>query len=450
MKITEKCKIIFNMLEASNKEAYLVGGCVRDALLGKEPHDYDFTTNATPEEIAEIFKDYPLGLVGAVYGTIVVNIDGENFEVTTYRKDGEYSDGRRPDDVVFTSDIEDDLSRRDFTVNAIAYNPNTGYVDPFNGQEDIKKGVIRAVGNPQERFVEDPVRMLRAIRFATQLDFNIDKETSHAMFECKNLLSVVARERYTKEFKKIMASDIVPDYLYKYWDVLFSDYPEFIAYDGFDQKNPAHIYDLKGHTIEAIRYYSGNNVNAKIALLFHDIGKLTTQVETDNGVCRYYGHPDVSEEITKRILQDMRFENAEIKEICTLVKYHDNKIPLEIKPMKRWILKLGETGIRDLFDVSEADCLAHNPAMTSKRLNYLADARKSMEEALQDMSAFSKKDLKINGRDIIDLGYSEGKIVGDVLEDIFQKVLDKELANEKEKLIEYVKNLRLEENLEIG
>lgn len=439
MNIPENVRIVMNKLNESDKEAFLVGGCVRDFLMGLTPNDWDIATNATPSEILKIFKDFKQDYKGIAYGTVVIIVNGENVEVTTYRKDGEYLDGRHPEEVFFSDSITEDLSRRDFTINAIAYSPEKGFIDPFNGLNDINNKLIKCVRDPDERFIEDPVRILRGIRFAAKLGFKIDEETEKSMFENKRFLRFVTFERYSKEFKKISHEKVFPEILDKYWEILFSREKSLLDFIGFDQKHPHHVYDLKQHTIEAIKNYQGDNYLIKIALLLHDVGKPYSQTFGPDGVAHYYGHAKLSEEIARDILYELRFEVEEIEYITLLIKHHDSKIPIEDFPLKKWILKYGEKTIMDMLDVSMADCLAHNPNFIEKRKNYIEKVRNRIPEIIKEISIPNKKHLKINGYDIISLGFSEGKKIGEILDDVFDKVLAEELINNKDVLLNYIK-----------
>lgn len=439
MQISDEIKFIFDKIEAAGKEVFLVGGCVRDSIMGKTPHDYDFTTSATPTEIINIFNDYTLDMVGIAYGMVGVHINGERYEITTYRSDGVYSDNRHPDSISFAKNIEDDLARRDFTVNAIAYSPKCGIVDPFHGIEDIKNSLIKCVGDANERFNEDAVRIVRAMRFAAQLGFTIDEDTETAIFKNKELVKNVSKERYVSEFKKIMSSRNSFEILRKFWDVIFVDYPEFLRFSGYNQKNPHHIYDLKEHTLHAIENYNGDNIYVKIALLFHDVGKPDTQVFDEDGIAHYGGHNIVSRDITKRIMYDMRFERDEIRYVSILVLRHDSKIPLEQLPLQKWVIKYGEAVLRSILDVSLADCLAHNPETTDKRFSHIQKVIEALPGAVEAINVPSLKDLDVNGRDIMSLGFKEGKIIGEILNNVFTAVLDNYIKNEKSEILEYVK-----------
>lgn len=426
---------ILNKLKYSGYEAYVVGGAVRDSILGKEPHDYDIATNARPQQIINTFNGYEVIPTGLQHGTVTVVVSHIPIEITTYRCDGKYSDGRHPDDVSFVDTIEEDLSRRDFTINAMAYNHKDGLIDPFGGIRDIKHGLIRCVGNPVIRFGEDALRIMRAIRFACQLDYNIAPNTSVQICNMYNNLINISIERICNEFCKIVRSDILDEVLDIYTDVFLVFIPEIKDMIGFEQNNPWHIYDVYGHTLNAIENCDSDSLITKLAVFFHDIGKPHCYQDGEDGVRHFKGHPKVSAEITDKIMRRMKFSNKVREKVVELVSYHDAEIKPGGKYIKRWLNKIGDEQFRRLLDVQKADALAQNLNMSQYKIDNIEIVKKELEKVLAEQQCFSLKDLAINGKDLIDNGFKEGKIIGDILNELLKEVMDGEIENDKDVLL---------------
>lgn len=427
-KLPTAVRLILNKLSDNNFESYVVGGCVRDCILEIEPKDWDITTNATPIEVMHIFEAYTIHPIGLQHGTISVLIDLVGYEITTFRVDGTYSDGRRPDDVEFTTDINKDLSRRDFTMNAIAYSPNKGLVDPFNGIHSIRQKMIIAVGDPVERFNEDGLRILRAFRFAAKLKFNIAHDTMLGIISCKDNLKNISKERIREEFNKILTSSIeVLRVMYEH-DILKYIIPLFTMDNEIMQNNPYHNLTLFGHTFKSIEVIP-NKVYMRLTMLLHDIGKTKTQTTDEFGVSHYYNHPEVSAEMAYAILKDLKYDNNTIDRVIKLVEFHDRDI-YSLKTMKKVLNKLGPDLVKDLIIIKHADILAQNPDYYMDRALKLSETIAILAEVISEEQAFSIKDLNINGDQLMKLGYPKGKIIGDILNRILDEVIAGELINE--------------------
>ena len=438
--IPQAPKRALNILNENGYESYVVGGCVRDSLLGDSPKDWDITTNALPEETEKCFIGYKIIETGLKHGTITVMIDKEPLEITTYRIDGEYLDNRRPDSVEFTSDIKEDLSRRDFTVNAMAYGLNDNFIDYFQGQEDLNRKIIRCVGDADKRFNEDALRILRALRFASVLDFTIDEETSKSIFRNKMLLKNIASERIIVEFNKLLCGKNAEFILNKYRDVIAVFIPEIKPMFDFDQKNPHHIYDVWKHTVKSVVSVPPNAVQ-RLAMLFHDIAKPACYHVDDNGVGHFYGHPIKSSQMTKDILKRLKYDNQTINTVKELVFFHDYRAVATNKSVKKLLNKSGEYIFSLLSDIQRADALAQNPIELQEKLNRIDAVEVTAKKIISSGLCFQIKDLALNGKDLINLGVPQGKRVGEVLEMLLEKVIEEKCENTKEDLTKQVKNL---------
>ena len=427
---------IIHSLQNNGYEAFLVGGCVRDSILGRPIHDYDITTSATPDEMMKIFKDKRIIETGLQHGTITIVIDGEPYEVTTYRIDGNYSDGRRPDKVTFTKSLEEDLKRRDFTINAMAYNDEVGIVDPFNGIEDIKYHKIQCVGKPEDRFAEDALRILRAIRFASQLSFVLEPNTDYILHKMYQNLENISIERINSEFCKIAASSDFCVQMVLYHKVFSLFIPEIKDMFGFQQNNPYHMYDVWNHTVHAIEYCESDDLVTRLAVFFHDIGKPHCYQDSEDGIRHFKGHGRVSADMTDKIMKRLRFDNDTREKVVELVYYHDATFEVGKKYIKRWLNKIGEEQFRRLLNVRRADIKAQADMNQETRLQKIDNIGYILEEVLQDEECFSLKDLAVNGKDLITIGYKPGKEIGEVLNNLLDSVISGENINEKEKLLE--------------
>lgn len=429
---------IIHNLQNNGYEAFLVGVCVRDSILGRPIHDYDITTSATPYEMMKVFKDKRIIETGLQHGTITIVIDGEPYEVTTYRIDGNYSDSRRPDKVTFTKSLEEDLKRRDFTINAMAYNDEVGLVDPFNGMEDIKYHKIQCVGKPEDRFAEDALRILRAIRFASQLSFVLEPNTDYILHKMYQNLENISVERINSEFCKIAVSSDFCVQMVLYGDVLSLFIPEIKDMFGFQQNNPYHIYDVWNHTVHAIEYCESDDLVTRLAVFFHDFGKPHCYQDGEDGIRHFKGHGRVSADMTDKIMKRLRFDNDTREKVVELVYYHDATFEVGKKYIKRWLNKIGEEQFKRLLNVRRADIKAQAYTEQESRLQKIDNIEYILEEVLQKDECFSLKDLAVNGNDLIEIGYKPGKEIGEVLNNLLDLVISGEYKNEKEKLLEMV------------
>lgn len=436
--IPDYVRTIINRLEAGNFEAFIVGGSVRDMLLGKQPADYDIATNARPEEVEKIFKDFKTIDLGKKYGTIIVAQKNGNVEVTSYRMEAEYLDGRRPSKVIFAKRIEDDLSRRDFTINSMAYSEKQGLIDPFKGALDLKKRIVRTVGNPRERFEEDHLRILRGVRFACKLGFKIEDSTYQASKEMSHLLSYISAERIRDELFRILLSPKPSHGLRLMKDIGILDVilPELKDAVGFDQHNPYHDKDVFEHTlcvVDGVR----DKLELRLAALFHDIGKPRTFSIDEEGVGHFYQHEKLSVEITRKILSRLRCSNDLIRNVSLLIGDHMSKDKgMKDKGLKRMLRRVGEDGIFDLLELQRVDRMCTRP---DADVGIFDKRERDVRRILDNKEAYDKKQLAINGRDIINLGYEEGKILGEILDYLMDRVLEDPSLNEREKLIGLVK-----------
>lgn len=442
-KIPQEALVIINTLEEAGYEAYVVGGCVRDLLMNRKPNDWDITTSAKPEQVKEVFeRTYDTGIE---HGTVTVILDIEHYEVTTYRIEGQYKDFRRPDQVSFVEDITLDLSRRDFTMNAIAYHPDRGFVDPYNGMKHIEECRIKSVRDAKERFEEDALRILRAIRFSAQLGFQIEDNTIQGIKECKQLLEYISKERVRDEFLKICLSDR-PAHINKLYELGLLEYiiPEFIVAYKTTQHNPHHIYDVAHHTIVAMENVPKDTV-LRMAALLHDIGKPYTKTTDKKGVDHFCGHPAKSVELSKHILKDLRFDNQTIREVCMLVKNHDYHLGHKINDVlvKKLLNEMGEELFDKLMTLQIADAKAQNPDKLDPKLVQVDHVKQLKQRIVEHDECYSLKELALNGGDLIRLGIPKGKAVGETLDKLLDYVMKEASKNTKEDLIEYIKDKNL-------
>ena len=434
---------IIQELEKCGHEAYMVGGCVRDSVLGRKPHDYDICTSATPDEILKAFPDEEIIPTGLQHGTVTILINKEPFEVTTYRIDGDYSDNRRPDNVTFTKNLVEDLRRRDFTINAMAYNPKTGLIDPFNGMEDIKYKKIRCVGSAEDRFNEDALRILRAIRFEAQLGFAGLPETMFEIERQYDRLKNISIERINSEFCKIVASEQFCVELVLYPNVFSLFIPELKDLIGFQQNNPYHAYDVFNHTVHAIEKSGSDDLVVRLAVFFHDFGKPHSYQDGEDGIRHFKGHGKVSAEITDSIMKRLRFDNETRNNVVELVYYHDATFEVGNKYVKRWLNKIGEKQFRRLLEIRKADIKGQKPDYEESRIEKVNNIENILEEILSEKSCFSLKDLAVNGNDVKEvMKLKEGKDIGYWLNEILKRVIDGELENNKYDLVYWMTGVR--------
>lgn len=456
IKIPSGANEIIHTLQDKGYEAYLVGGCVRDSILKRTIHDYDITTSATPDEMLEIFKGKRIIETGLQHGTITIVIDGEPYEVTTYRIDGNYSDNRRPDKVTFTKSLEEDLKRRDFTINAMAYNDEVGLIDPFNGMEDIKYHKIRCVGRAEDRFSEDALRILRAIRFASQLGFMVDSDASFNIHKMYKNLENISIERINSEFCKIALSSEFYVQIVLFREVFSLFIPEIKDMFGFQQNNPYHICDVWNHIVHAVQAYecdcepdlNSRDLITSLAVFFHDIGKPHCYQDDEDGIRHFKGHGRVSADMTDKIMKRLRFDNNTRERVVQLVYYHDATFEVGEKYIKRWLNKIGEEQFRRLLNVRRADIKAQAYIEQESRLQKIDNIEYILEEVLQKDECFSLKDLAVNGNDLIEIGYKPGKEIGNTLNCLLQLVIEDVYPNEKDELLKYVETTNVFNEIE--
>lgn len=441
--LPDKVKRIIGVIESGGYEAYAVGGCVRDSILGRVPNDWDITTSASPLQVKALFgRTIDTGIK---HGTVTVMMDREGFEVTTYRIDGEYEDSRHPKDVTFTSDLAEDLKRRDFTINAMAYNDKNGLVDIFGGASDIQKGIVRCVGNPEERFGEDALRMMRAVRFSAQLGYVIADKTRAAIQKLAENLKNISVERIQTELVKLLVSPH-PDYLRVCYETGITKVvlPEFDRCMETEQNNPHHCYTVGEHILHSLNGVKGDKV-LRLAMLFHDIGKPETKFTDKEGIDHFHGHAMLGEEITRRIMHRLRFDNDTLYRVCKLVLYHDYPVEASAKSVRRAINKIGEEIFPYLFDVKRADIFAQSSYDREEKITRIEEVRKVYGTVLEKRQCVSLRTLAVTGKDLIEAGMRPGKEIGEMLDKLLHAVLEEPEENTKEKLMEQVRRMMLEQ-----
>ncbi len=445
IEIPEKAKYIIKTIMDAGFEAYVVGGCVRDSILGRKPEDWDITTSAKPEQVKALFRRTID--TGIQHGTVTVMLESEGFEVTTYRIDGKYEDSRHPKEVIFTPSLEEDLKRRDFTINAMAYNDNVGLVDIFGGLEDIENRIIRCVGDAKARFQEDALRIMRAIRFSAQLGYTIEEQTGQAIKVLAPTLSNISAERIQVELTKLIISPH-PDTLRMAYEmgVTAVILPEFDKTMETPQNHPHHKYNVGEHTLQALLQVERDKV-LRLAVLFHDIGKPQTVSEDEKGINHFYGHAGVSEELTKKILRRLRFDNDTISRVSRLVKYHDygNSLKPDMRLVRRAINKIGEDIFPMLLMVKQADILAQSDYKREEKLDNLAQWKLLYENIMESRQCVSLKTLAVTGSDLIANGMKPGKELGEMLQKLLEYVLDNPEGNTKAELLKQAEELKKSE-----
>ena len=424
---------IIKTLSSHGYEAFVVGGCVRDSILGKEPADWDITTSALPEQVKALF---PRTIdTGLKHGTVTIMMDKIGYEVTTYRIDGTYEDHRRPNDVTFTSSLREDLMRRDFTINAMAYNEEKGLVDLFGGIQDLNDRIIRCVGNPTERFDEDALRMFRAVRFAGQLNFNIEKETLAAIEAQHAFLKDVSAERIQIELLKLLISGHPEMIRAAYETGLTSVFlPEFDRMMETPQNNPHHIYSVGDHTIHAVETIAPNPI-LRLTMLLHDIAKPETRSTDENGIDHFYGHAQIGEELTAKILRRLKFDNDTIRNVRRLVLHHDDRPATTSSSVRRAANRIGADLFPLYLNVCRADILAQTKETQEPKLQNLSEIESIYEQILEKQQCFTLKQLAVTGRDLIAEGIPAGPRLGEILEKLLEEVLEEPEKNEREWLM---------------
>ena len=436
MQLPDSVEKIIHTLETAGYEAYAVGGCVRDALLGLTPDDWDITTSAEPEEVKALFSRTID--TGIKHGTVTVRLNGKSFEVTTYRIDGKYEDGRHPEEVTFTKSLEEDLKRRDFTINAMAVNDRTGIVDLFGGQEDLKAGIIRCVGDPMERFSEDALRMMRAVRFAAKLDFSIEEETKKSISILKDNLRKVSAERIQVELTKLITSNH-PEMMRTLYETGLTSvfFPEWDVAMVCEQNTKHHCFTVGEHTIEVMKHVRNDKI-MRLAALLHDIGKPGMKRTDKKGHDHFQGHPQLSDVMADNILRRLKYDNDTIKKVCMLVRYHDERPALNPRSIRRCMREMN-LDFDDLFELKRADIAGQSDYMHEEKLAAVDKFEKLYHENLESGNCTDKKQLAVNGGDLIKAGVDKGPEMGRVMEKLLDDVIDEPSANTKETLLSRAK-----------
>ena len=432
--IPDKVCYIIDELENRGFEAYAVGGCVRDSILRRNPKDWDITTPAKPKQIKEIFKRTID--TGIQHGTVTVMLGESGYEVTTYRIDGEYMDSRHPEVVEFTGSLEEDLKRRDFTINAMAYNPKTGLVDLFNGIDDLNNKCIRCVGNPTQRFNEDALRMLRAVRFCAQLKFEIEKQTAAAIKVNAESLKKISAERIQMELTALLVSDN-PGRIKTAQELGITKVilPEYDAIVGVSQITPNHIYTVDEHTIKSMECIDPDTV-LRLTMLMHDFGKPAVKKTLENGRDIFYRHPEISVVLAKEILKRLKFDNDTTQKVLRLIKWHGLKYSDDYVSVRRALNRVGDDIFLEFIQVQIADVMAKNPTVIPMKLNALYKKKVLFDHIIEEGQCFRVSGLKINGRDLMNMGINQGPIIGHILERLTEMVIDDQRLNTKENLRE--------------
>lgn len=443
IQIPKKAGYIIETLTAAGFEAYVVGGCVRDSILGRVPEDWDITTSARPQQVKALFPHTVD--TGLRHGTVTVLLNGEGFEVTTYRIDGKYEDSRHPREVIFTPSLKEDLRRRDLTVNAMAYNDQRGLVDLYGGLEDIRDKVIRCVGDPLERFGEDALRILRAIRFCAQLGYTLEESTKEAIRQLAPTLANISAERIQTELVKLLISPH-PDHLreaYTY-GVTKVFFPEFDLAMETKQNHPHHCYNVGEHTLHSLAQIEPDKV-LRLAMLFHDIGKPVSLTRDENGFTHFHGHAAIGADMTREILKRLKFDNDTIHMVCKLVLYHDygNDVEPDLRLLRRAVNKIGEEAFPGLFLVKRADILAQSTHLRQEKLERLDRWQQLYREMQEKKQCVSLKTLAVTGSDLIALGMRPGRELGEVLNKLLELVLEDPERNTAEYLTVEAKKIIL-------
>lgn len=441
IKMPGKVNKIIGVLQEAGFEAYAVGGCIRDSLLGRTPNDWDITTSAKPMEVKALFS-HTID-TGIQHGTVTILLDREGFEVTTYRIDGEYEDGRHPKEVSFTGSLEEDLKRRDFTINALAYNETAGLIDIFEGQRDLKDGIIRCVGNAEERFTEDALRMLRAIRFSAQLGYRIEENTLAAIHKLAGNLEKISAERIQTELLKLMVSPH-PDYLRTAYEcgVTKVFFPEFDLAMETPQNHPHHCYNVGEHILHSLIEVPADKV-LRLTMLLHDIAKPQCLTVDEKGITHFHGHEEMGAEMSRVILRRLRMDNDTTDKVCRLVRFHDygNGVAPDRRIVRRAVNKIGEDLFDDFILVKKADLLAQSMYLREEKLSNLAAWDACYREIREAEECVSLRTLTVNGRDLIAAGLQPGRELGDILKQLLDEVLETPEKNEKDYLVSRAKEL---------
>lgn len=427
---------IINCINKAGFEAFIVGGCVRDCLLGRMPNDWDITTSAKPEQVKALFRRTID--TGIQHGTVTILIGDEQYEVTTYRIDGDYSDGRHPDDVTYTSLLSDDLRRRDFTINAMAYHPSTGLVDLFGGVDDLDKKIVRCVGNAEDRFGEDALRMMRAIRFAAALGYSIDDETYNAIIKLHANLSKVSAERIRVEMEKLLISDN-PDMFRLFYETKLTSIfmPEFDAAMETKQNHPHHMYDVGEHILHSLVYTPSDKV-LRLTMLFHDIAKPRMISIDEQGVTHFKGHPALSGKMAREIMSRLKYDNATIDAVSELAANHDRYIGTDEVSVRRVLGKLSDGAFPNLMIVKYADTMAQSDYLRTEKLETIESLKGIYAKVIEANNCFKLKDLAVGGKDLIKHGITPGPGLGDILASMLEDVIDTPEHNDADYLLSHL------------
>lgn len=429
-------------LEARGYETWAVGGCVRDSLRARGPHDYDLCTAASPAEMRDVFAGERVLDTGAKHGTLTVLTASGPVEITAFRVEGAYSDGRRPDEVRFVREVTADLARRDFTVNAMAWHPERGLCDPFGGRDDLKNGLLRAVGDPDARFAEDALRILRAVRFAAKTGFTVERDTARAMRRQRHRLNQIAHERVREELTRLLCGRYVCRALMAFSDVLFEVLPELAPMPGCAQQNPHHLYNVWEHSVLAVGQVPAEPV-LRLSALLHDCGKPACKTVDENGVGHFYGHPAVSRDLAEQIVRRLRFSKDEAESVLFLVEHHDRPLGDSDKLIRRRLAQIGEKRFRQLLMIKKGDAVGQGTH--PEDIAALLETERLLEEVLAAEACFSLRQLAVKGTDMIALGLA-GPAVGDMLDALLGAVIDGFVPNERNALLFWARD-RMEERL---
>ncbi len=439
MYLPDEVKKAISMLENAGFEAYAVGGCVRDSLLGKNPMDYDVTTSAVPEEMKKVFKNEHLIETGLKHGTLTVLMNKSPIEITAFRVDKDYEDNRHPSKVEFTRSLKEDLARRDFTVNALAYNEKTGVTDIFGGISDLEHGIIRCVGEPDARFGEDALRIMRALRFASCLGFEIEEKTAFSIHKNRKLLKNVSTERLSSEFSKLICGKNAGKILLEYHDVICVLISELAVLKGFEQHHFRHDKDVFGHSV-AVLENTPPNPDLRLAALLHDIAKPRCFSVDENGTGHFFGHAPLGAKMAEDILSRMKYDNRTKNAVCELIRRHEDRFEPNPRSIKRILGKIGYEAYSDLLSLMFADDMGKKPEYRNPR-SFYDEYLRIAKEIIEKDECFSLKNLAVGGADLLEAGIKPGPEMGRILDILLEKVVDGEIPNEKEKLIEFAKYL---------
>ncbi|WP_024866029.1 CCA tRNA nucleotidyltransferase [Butyrivibrio sp. FCS014] len=432
--IPDNPKKILEVIHEAGFEAYIVGGCVRDALLGRQPKDWDITTNAMPEDVKKLFRRTVD--TGIQHGTVTVMMGKEGYEVTTYRIDGKYEDSRHPSEVTFTRDLTEDMKRRDFTINAMAYNDEEGLIDRFGGEQDLKDRIIRCVGVPRERLTEDALRIMRAVRFAAQLDYEIEEQTVEAIRELAPNLEKISAERVQTELVKIITSDH-PEKIKTAYELGITAVvlPEFDKCMETPQNNKHHAYNVGDHIIESMKHVRPDRI-LRLTMLLHDIAKPDAMSEDEKGVHHFYDHAELGVDAARAIFRRLKFDRDTMDRVCNLIRYHDDRFPVTDKNVRKMMNRVGAEDFPYWMEVRYADTMAQSDYMRDDKLDDLDNIREQYRLILERKECITIKDLAVNGGDLKEAGIKPGPEMGRILKAMLSDVLEEPSHNTREYLLE--------------